>query len=380
MTKQGQMIDWSYPYTLVHVCRCATELPQVTILSSIVSSSTSSHPRQRMERPGVSRPAGPRGPIRTGSPSVYNSQRPAPSIPPSLKSPERPAPQRPPGLRLKIDGTAPITYYNGDPDLQPSERPAPQKPGRLRLRIDETVPIDYYNGGPDFQPPDYRSPDDAPTLRPFRDTTMPSRTASEPLDSLDSLIKGIDNLTTQPLSPQDDTDLEPDPLAANLDNWSDEVIEELQRLGEGAGGAVHKVKDKRSGKIIARKTITTRQAPRQLLREVHIMTTTQHINIIRFYGAYISPSTSEVKILMEYCEGGSLEAVGKRLRDHGAIVGEKIAGRLAEGVSLRPTFKFVSCQSHSVLRFFKGLLISTGKRLYTVTSSLRIFSWQIRVL
>lgn len=327
-----------------------------------------------MERSGVSRPAGPRGPMRTGSPSVYDPQRPVPPIPPSLKSPERPAPQRPGGLRLKIDGTAPITYYNGDPDLQAPERPAPQKPGGLRLRIDETVPIDYYNGGPDFQPPDYRSPDDAPTLRPFRDTTMPNRTASEPLDSLDSLIKGIDSLATQPLSPQDDPDLEPDPSAANLGNWSDEVIEELQRLGEGAGGAVHKVKDKRSGKIIARKTITTRQAPRQLLREVHIMTTTQHINIIPFYGAYISPSTSEVKILMEYCEGGSLEAVGKRLRDHGAIVGEKIAGRLAEGVSLRPKFKFVSCQSHFVLRFFKDLLISTGKRLYIATSSPRIFS------
>jgi len=225
------------------------------------------------------------------------------------------------------------------PTLKPPERPAPQKPGGLRLKIDGTAPIPYYNGGPDFQTPDYRSPDDAPTLRPFQDTTMPNRTASEPLDSLDSLIKGIDNLTTQPLSPQDDNDFEPDPSAANPGNWSDDVIEELQRLGEGAGGAVHKVKDKRSGKIIARKTITTREAPRQLLREVHIMTTTQHINIIRFYGAYISPSTSEVKILMEYCEGGSLEAVGKRLRDHGAVVGEKVAGRLAEGVSLRFRFK-----------------------------------------
>jgi len=46
----------------------------------------------------------------------------------------------------------------------------------------------------------------------------------------------------------------------------------------------------------------------------------------------MSPSSSEVKILMEFCEGGSLEAVGKRIRDRGAVVGEKIAGRLAEGV------------------------------------------------
>ena len=249
-----------------------------------------------MERPVASRPAGPRGPIRSGSP-----RRPVLSIP-SLRSPERVAPQKPGGLRLNISGIPPVSYYSG---------------------------------GPDLQPVDYMSPDDAPTLQPSQDTTMPNHTASEPLDSLDNLIKEIDNMTTQQPLSHEDTNLEPDPAAANLGNWSDEVIEEMQRLGEGAGGAVHKVKDKRSGRIIARKTITTRQAPRQLLREVHIMTTTQHTNIIRFYGAYISPSTSEVKILMEYCEGGSLEAIGKRLRDHGAVVGEKIAGRLAEGVSLR---------------------------------------------
>lgn len=202
------------------------------------------------------------------------------------------------------------------------------------MNIAGIAPVSYYNGGPDVPLLDHASPDEAITLRPVsQDTTLPTRTTSEPLDSLDGLIREIDNMTTQTVPPhEDDAYLDSDSSTANLGNWSDEVIEELQRLGEGAGGAVHKVKDKRSGKIMARKTITTRQAPKQLLREVHIMTITQHINIIRFYGAYISPSTSEVKILMEYCEGGSLEAVGKRIREYGAVVGEKIAVRLAEGV------------------------------------------------
>jgi mitogen-activated protein kinase kinase len=112
------------------------------------------------------------------------------------------------------------------------------------------------------------------------------------------------------------------------------MLEEIDRLGEGAGGAVHKVKDKATGTVMARKTITTREAPmRQLLRELHVMSTTKHVNIIAFYGAYMSPSQSEVKILMEFGEGGSLEAVAKRIRDRGAIVGEKIAGRIGEGVS-----------------------------------------------
>lgn len=119
-----------------------------------------------------------------------------------------------------------------------------------------------------------------------------------------------------------------------FEQWSDDMLEEVGRLGEGAGGAVYKVRDRRTGVVMARKTITTHEAPmKQLLREIKITSSTEHVNIVHFYGAYISPSSSEVKVLMEYAEGGSLESVGKRMREIGARVGEKVAGRLAEGVS-----------------------------------------------
>jgi len=85
--------------------------------------------------------------------------------------------------------------------------------------------------------------------------------------------------------------------------------------------------------VMARKTITTREAPmKQLNRELSFMSSTSHQNIIKFYAAYISPSSSEIKLLMEFGEGGSLEAVGKRIREKGWRVGEKVAGRLAEGI------------------------------------------------
>ncbi|EJD03119.1 Pkinase-domain-containing protein [Fomitiporia mediterranea MF3/22] len=117
------------------------------------------------------------------------------------------------------------------------------------------------------------------------------------------------------------------------EEWSDDVLEDLDRLGEGAGGAVHKVKDRRNNLIMARKTITTRETPsKQLLRELSFMKNTVHRNICRFYGAYISPSSSEVKVLMEICEGGSLEAIGKRIKEMERRVGEKVAGRIAEGI------------------------------------------------
>jgi len=117
--------------------------------------------------------------------------------------------------------------------------------------------------------------------------------------------------------------------------FSDDVLEVQERLGEGASGVVHKVQDKReSGKVYARKTITTREvAVRRIVRELNIISTTSHVNIVQCFGAYMSPSSSEVKIVMEYCEGGSLEAVGKKMKESGAIVAEKIAGGIAEGVS-----------------------------------------------
>jgi mitogen-activated protein kinase kinase len=134
-------------------------------------------------------------------------------------------------------------------------------------------------------------------------------------------------------------------------DFSDAVLEEVARLGEGAGGAVHEVKDKRNGAVMARKTITTRESPmKQLLRELDIIQSTAHPNIILFYGAYMSPSSSEVKILMEFCPGKSLEAIGKRVADRGGRVGEKVAGRLAEGVSLNSVIVFFSSRYMQVLQ------------------------------
>lgn len=114
---------------------------------------------------------------------------------------------------------------------------------------------------------------------------------------------------------------------------SDEVFDEIDRLGEGAGGGVHKVRHKPTGMIMARKTITILEAPRgQLERELSIAASANNPNIIKWYGVYMSPSSSEVKILMELCEGRSLDAVGRQMKELGAVVGEKIYGRLAEGV------------------------------------------------
>ncbi|KAJ7072091.1 STE/STE7 protein kinase [Mycena amicta] len=189
----------------------------------------------------------------------------------------------------------------------------------------------YYGGPSDLTAKTEHA--DEPTIRPDATATMVP--AHPEISDIQTLLGNLE-LKSSSSKSQPPSDAEDDAVLTTTSprlSWGDEVLEELSRLGEGAGGAVHKVRDKRNGKILARKTITTREAPmKQLLRELSIISSTEHINIILFHGAYMSPSTSEVKILMEYCEGGSLEAVSKRLKEINAVVGEKIAGRLAEGV------------------------------------------------
>jgi len=143
--------------------------------------------------------------------------------------------------------------------------------------------------------------------------------------------------------------------------WADEFLQELDRLGEGSGGVVHKVRDRRTDVVMARKTIVIGSASiRQLNRELTFMSSTSHRNIVKFYAAYIPPEDGEIKLLMEFCEGGTLEAVGKRLRNTGWRIGEKVAGSLVEGVSLvsvlpttfRPETRCVDRQTPTRLTYF----------------------------
>ncbi|KAJ3829960.1 kinase-like domain-containing protein [Lentinula raphanica] len=241
--------------------------------------------------------------------------------------PQNPTSVSPPSSSPK-KSPAPILSL-GIPSSSHSRSVTP-KPPRIQIDIPSSHSSEsYYGGGPTNIVSSSGSADE-PTIRPTP-TARPSITIAMPSkqeESLQDIRNTIDNMRI--------TDDQTDSVAQEAgfsDPWSDDVLEEICRLGEGTGGAVHKVKDKRTGKIMARKTITTREAPmKQLQRELSIMSTTNHINIIHFYGAYMSPSTSEVKILMDYGEGGSLEAVSKILKKHGAVLGEKIAARLAEGI------------------------------------------------
>jgi mitogen-activated protein kinase kinase len=150
--------------------------------------------------------------------------------------------------------------------------------------------------------------------------------------------------------------------SVGIRSFSDDVLEEISRLGEGAGGAVHKVRDKRSGELFARKTIPTRTTPaRQVLRELQFLRSSVHDNILTFYGAYMTPSTSEVKVVTEICDGGSLEAIGKRVIELNAASSEKVIGKLAEGILLGLAYLYSKQIIHRDIKPSNVLLSRTGQ-------------------
>ena len=322
------------------------------------TSSTMNHPPSLQPGP---RPIGPRRMDRSASPA---STLPLPPTAPlNIRKASQPQQANGNGIQTSSSSNSSASFLSPHP---PTNRglPAPSlslkipalgqpKPGKPKLKLtpglvgsgsgdfDESQSIDGafsggYYGGAAFQPTSLSvdGPDEA--------TIRPNSAETQTMDDLRATLRSLDINPTPPpkLSSLSSTGIH-QVLSNNSqgDEWSDEFLQELDRLGEGAGGAVHKVRDKRTDVVMARKTIATREAPiKQLNRELSFMSSTSHPNIIKFYAAYISPSSSEIKLLMEFGEGGSLEAVGKRIREKGWRVGEKVAGRLAEGVSFGSSF------------------------------------------
>ncbi|KAG6296841.1 hypothetical protein E4U09_001620 [Claviceps aff. purpurea] len=112
-------------------------------------------------------------------------------------------------------------------------------------------------------------------------------------------------------------------------------IVELGNLGEGAGGAVTKCVLTGGKTVFALKIITTNPDPdvkKQIVRELGFNKECASDHICRYYGAFVDPSTSTISIAMEFCEGGSLDSIYKEVKRLGGRTGEKVLGKISEGV------------------------------------------------
>ncbi|CAK7568110.1 MAG: Protein kinase C signaling pathway involved MAPKK protein [Sporothrix epigloea] len=112
-------------------------------------------------------------------------------------------------------------------------------------------------------------------------------------------------------------------------------IIELDSLGEGAGGAVTRAKLKGGKSIFALKVITTNPDPdvkKQIVRELGFNKEFASEHICTYYGAFVDPATATISIAMEFCEGGSLDGIYREVKRLGGRTGEKVLGKIAEGV------------------------------------------------
>lgn len=178
----------------------------------------------------------------------------------------------------------------------------------------------------------YTEPFSAETIRPPIATIVPvaNGTSTVRENEMSDLQKAIEAIQIRETT---------DPENEDAIHWNNDMFESVRRLGEGAGGAVYQVKQKHTGKMMAMKTIPANPEtpPRQLRRELDFLSTCIHPNITEFYGAYLSSgnaAAAEVVLLMEFCEGGSLETVSKKLREQKKRIGEQVVAKIALGVLL----------------------------------------------
>lgn len=73
---------------------------------------------------------------------------------------------------------------------------------------------------------------------------------------------------------------------------------------------------------------------RQLLRELEILNSCDSPYIVEHYGSFLAEHDTQIGILMEYCEGGSLDGLLGKMKSIGMHCSEHVLGRIASSVSL----------------------------------------------
>ncbi|VUC34226.1 unnamed protein product [Clonostachys rosea] len=140
-------------------------------------------------------------------------------------------------------------------------------------------------------------------------------------------------------------------------------IEEIGNLGEGAGGAVTKARLKGGKTLFALKIITTNPDPdakKQIVREIGFNKGCASDHICRYYGVFGDPSTATISIAMEFCEGGSLDSIYKEVKRLGGRTGEKVLGKIAEGVMAGLTYLYKRRIIHRDIKPSNILLCRNG--------------------
>ncbi|TLD29846.1 kinase-like protein [Venturia nashicola] len=99
---------------------------------------------------------------------------------------------------------------------------------------------------------------------------------------------------------------------------NEEKYEVLEKIGHGSFGVIHKVRRKSDGLVLCRKEISynrmSQKEREQLQAELSILSKLKHQNIVEYIERDHRKDTQDLHLYMEFCGGGDLGQVIKRLK------------------------------------------------------------------
>ena len=112
-----------------------------------------------------------------------------------------------------------------------------------------------------------------------------------------------------------------------MDNY-----EVLDLIGKGNFGSISKILRKSDNKILVWKELDygrmTEKEKQNIVSEVNILHELHHPNIVRYYDRIIDKKNTKIYIIMEYCEGGDIGLLIKRLKKTNELIPEEIIWKI----------------------------------------------------
>lgn len=112
-----------------------------------------------------------------------------------------------------------------------------------------------------------------------------------------------------------------------MDNY-----EVLDLIGKGNFGSISKILRKSDNKILVWKELDygrmTEKEKQNIVSEVNILRDLHHPNIVRYYDRIIDKKNTKIYIIMEYCEGGDIGLLIKRLKKTNELIPEEIIWKI----------------------------------------------------
>ncbi|KRX06801.1 Protein kinase-like domain [Pseudocohnilembus persalinus] len=122
----------------------------------------------------------------------------------------------------------------------------------------------------------------------------------------------------------------------NKYNYDKQDFKPLQKLGNGASGFVEKVMHVPTKEIFAMKRIKyceDQQVLKNLSWEVKTLFTSESEQIVRYYGAYYDYKDSEVRILQEFMDKGSLDKLLLQVGKINDVILGEITYQILQGLA-----------------------------------------------